>query len=182
MSAHGPPHGPEHPAAGAPAEHRAYAPKVVRCAILTVSDTRSVETDGSGRLIRELIEEHGYTVADHEIVKDDADAIRVAVLRALARVDVDAVIATGGTGISPRDVTPDTVEPLLEKVLPGFGELFRWLSFEEIGAAAALSRALAGTVGRKIVYVMPGSSGAVQLGMTRLVLPEVAHAIGQLRR
>jgi molybdenum cofactor biosynthesis protein B len=154
----------------------------VRCAILTVSDTRSVETDGSGRLIRELIEEHGYTVADHEIVKDDADAIRVAVLRALARVDVDAVIATGGTGISPRDVTPDTVEPLLEKVLPGFGELFRWLSFEEIGAAAALSRALAGTVGRKIVYVMPGSSGAVQLGMTRLVLPEVAHAIGQLRR
>lgn len=182
MSAHGHPRGHEHPSASAPAEHRAYAPKSVRCAILTVSDTRSVETDGSGRLIRELIEESGYTVADHEIVKDDADAIRMAVLRALARVDVDAVIATGGTGISPRDVTPDTVEPLLEKVLPGFGELFRWLSFEEIGAAAALSRALAGTVGRKIVYVMPGSSGAVRLGVTRLVLPELAHAIGQLRR
>ena len=100
----------------------------------------------------------------------------------MSRPDIDAVIITGGTGVSPRDVTPDTVEPMLEKVLTGFGELFRMLSFEEIGPAAVLSRALAGTAERTVIYVMPGSSGAVRLGMDRLILPEVAHVVGQLRR
>jgi len=166
----------------APSQHRAYAPKSIACAVLTVSDSRTAADDTSGKLIRELLESGGHRTVEHGIVADDAEAIRFAVLRALARPEVHAVIATGGTGVSPRDVTPDTLEPLFEKRLSGFGELFRMLSFAEIGAAALLSRATAGTVGGKVVYVMPGSSGAVRLGMEKLVLPELAHVVGQLRR
>ena len=168
-----------HPHAEAPDQHRAYAPKSIRSA---VSDSRTEATDSSGQLIQERLESAGHEVPDRLIVKDDPKAIRAAVLRQVSRPDIDAVIITGGTGVSPRDVTPDTVEPMLEKVLTGFGELFRMLSFEEIGPAAVLSRALAGTVERTVIYVMPGSSGAVRLGMDRLILPEVAHVVGQLRR
>jgi molybdenum cofactor biosynthesis protein B len=167
---------------GAPAEHRAYAPESVGCAVLTVSDSRTVENDSSGKAIREALEAAGHRAVRHEIVPDDAETIRLAVLRALARGDVDAVIATGGTGVSPRDVTPEAIEPLFEKPLAGFGELFRMLSFQEIGAAALLSRAAAGTAGGKVVFVLPGSSGAVRLGMERLIVPELAHLVGQLRR
>ncbi len=166
----------------APSQHRAYAPTSIRCGLLTVSDSRTVADDKSGKLISELLLAAGHATVAHEIVPDEADAIRLAVLRALARSEVDAVIATGGTGVSPRDVTPDALEPLFEKRLAGFGELFRVLSFEEIGAAAVLSRATAGTVAGKVVYVMPGSSGAVRLGMQKLILPELAHVVGQLRR
>jgi molybdenum cofactor biosynthesis protein B len=166
----------------APAAHRAYAPVEVGCAVLTVSDSRTLEDDTSGKLIRELLAARGHRTVEHAIVSDDLELIRLAVLRSLARDDVDAVIATGGTGVSPRDVTPEAVEPLLEKPLAGFGELFRALSFQEIGAAAVLSRALAGTSGGKVVYVLPGSSGAVRLGMERLIGPELAHVVGQLRR
>jgi molybdenum cofactor biosynthesis protein B len=166
----------------APSAHRAYAPSDVGCAVLTVSDSRTVESDSSGKLIRELLAAKGHRTVEHAIVHDDAEAIRLAVLRALARDDVDAVIATGGTGVSPRDVTPDAIAPLLERTLAGFGEIFRLLSFQEIGAAAVLSRALAGTSGGKVVYVLPGSSGAVRLGMERLIVPELAHVVGQLRR
>ncbi len=171
-----------HPHAEAPDQHRAYAPKSIRSAVLTVSDSRTEATDSSGQLIQERLESAGHEVPDRLIVKDDPKAIRAAVLRQVSRPDIDAVIITGGTGVSPRDVTPDTVEPMLEKVLTGFGELFRMLSFEEIGPAAVLSRALAGTVERTVIYLMPGSSGAVRLGMDRLILPEVAHVVGQLRR
>jgi molybdopterin adenylyltransferase len=167
---------------GAPAEHRAYAPGSVGCAVLTVSDSRTVENDSSGRAIREVLEAAGHRATRHEIVPDVADEIRLAVLRALAHSDVDAVIATGGTGVSPRDVTPEAIEPLFEKPLAGFGELFRMLSFQEIGPAALLSRASAGTTGSKVVFVLPGSSGAVRLGMERLIVPELAHLVGQLRR
>jgi molybdenum cofactor biosynthesis protein B len=168
--------------ADAPAAHRAYAPESVGCAVLTVSDSRTVASDSSGKLIRELLAAAGHRAVAHAIVPDDADAIRLAVLRALARADVDAVIATGGTGVSPRDVTPEAVAPLLDKPLAGFGEIFRMLSFHEIGAAALLSRAQAGTSAGKVVYVLPGSSGAVRLGMERLIVPELAHLVGQLRR
>jgi len=166
----------------APAQHRAYAPKAIACAVLTVSDSRIVADDTSGKLIAELLRAAGHKVLVHQIVPDAAEEIRTAVLRALARADVAALIATGGTGISPRDVTPDTLEPLFEKRLAGFGELFRSLSYAEIGAAALLSRATAGTLSGKVVYVMPGSSGAVRLGMEKLILPELAHIVGQLRR
>jgi molybdenum cofactor biosynthesis protein B len=171
-----------HESPDAPAQHRAYAPKAIACAVLTVSDSRTVADDKSGQLIADLLRGAGHGVAVHEIVRDDAEAIREAVLRALARADVAALVATGGTGVSPRDVTPDTLEPLFEKRLAGFGELFRSLSYAEIGAAALLSRATAGTLSGKIVYVMPGSSGAVRLGMEKLILPELAHVVGQLRR
>jgi molybdenum cofactor biosynthesis protein B len=165
-----------------PQQHRAYAPRSVRCALLTVSDSRTRADDTSGDSIAAALAGAGHEVASREIVRDDAAEIAAAVRRGIERPDVDAVIVTGGTGVSPRDVTPDAVLPLLDKVLHGFGELFRVLSFEEIGAAAILSRALAGAAGRTAVYVMPGSRAAVKLGMERLILPELAHLVGQLRR
>jgi molybdenum cofactor biosynthesis protein B len=166
----------------APGQHRAYAPRAVRCAVLTVSDSRTLADDSSGESIAAALTAAGHEIADRAIVKDDAGAIAAAVRRGIERDDVDAVIVTGGTGVSPRDVTPDAVLPLLDKLLHGFGELFRMLSFQEIGAAAILSRAVAGTAGRTAVYVMPGSRAAVKLGMERLILPELTHLIGQLRR
>jgi molybdenum cofactor biosynthesis protein B len=164
----------------APAQHRAYAPKSIGCAVLTVSDSRTVDDDKSGKQIRELLVAAGHRVVEHAIVPDEAEAIRFAVLRALARDDVDAVIATGGTGVSPRDVTPDTVEPLLEKQLSGFGELFRALSYQEIGAAAILSRAR-GTASGKVVYVMPARRRGAA-GHGEACAPELAHVVSQLRR
>lgn len=171
-----------HAHGGAPAEHRAYAPDSVRCLVLTVSDSRTPETDGSGQAIEEGLVAGGHAVVERSIVRDERDAIRDAVLRAVARTDVDAALVTGGTGVSPRDHTPEVVAPLLEKTLDGFGELFRALSFQEIGAAAMLSRALAGSAGRTAIFVMPGSSPAVRLALERLILPELAHLVGQLRR
>lgn len=166
----------------APHQHRSYAPEQVGVAIVTVSDSRSLEDDKSGAAIAQYLEAAGHRVVTRAIVPDDAARIREAALGAAARADVDAVIATGGTGISPRDVTPDTLEPLFGRILHGFGELFRQLSFAEIGAAAWLSRATAGTRDGVIFFVLPGSSGAVKLAMERLLLPELPHAVGQLRR
>lgn len=171
-----------HPHAEAPDQHRAYAPKSIRSAVLTVSDSRTEATDSSGQLIQERLESAGHEVPDRLIVKDDPKAIRAAVLRQVSRPDIDAVIITGGTGVSPRDVTPDTVEPMLEKVLTGFGELFRMLSFEEIGSAALLSRALCGIAQGVVVFVLPGSRGAVTLALTRLVLPELSHLAAEARK
>ena len=166
----------------APSSHRSDAPSSVTVCVLTVSDTRSVDSDVSGKLIQEKLEAQGHRVAERRIVKDEPDAIRREVLDAIARPDVDALIVTGGTGVSSRDSTPDVVEPLLEKILSGYGELFRMLSFEEIGAAAMLSRALAGTAQRTAVFVTPGSSGAVRLALERLILPEIPHLVGELRK
>ncbi len=170
------------PHGDAPSSHRSDAPSAVTVSVLTVSDTRSLDSDASGKLIQEALESRGHRVSERQIVKDEPDAIRREVLRAIARPEVDALIVTGGTGVSPRDTTPDVVEPMLEKVLSGYGELFRMLSFEEIGAAAMLSRALAGTARQTAIYVTPGSSGAVRLAMERLILPELPHLIGQLRK
>ncbi len=166
----------------APAEHRSYAPQSVRCLVVTVSDSRTAETDTAGDLIDAGLRSAGHRVVARAIVRDEPGAVRDSVLGAIERPDVDAAIVTGGTGVSPRDTTPDTVEPLLERLLPGFGELFRWLSYEEVGAAALLSRSLAGTTGRTVVFVLPGAEAAVRLAMDRLILPELAHIVGQLRR
>lgn len=166
----------------APDQHRGYAPKSVRCSVLTVSDSRTAADDKSGDLIQELLEAGGHEVAERSIVPDEPARVKPLVLAAIARPDVDAVLLTGGTGIAPRDSTVEAVEPLLERRLDGFGELFRALSYQEIGAAAMLSRALAGTSGRTAIFLMPGSSGAVRLAVERLILPELAHLIGQLRR
>ena len=166
----------------APHAHRAYAPEKLRCAILTVSDSRDAKSDGSGDAIASALDAAGHAIALREIVRDDRAAIGEIVLTCIARPDVDAVLVTGGTGVSPRDQTIEAIEPLLERQLPGFGEIFRGLSFAEIGPAAMLSRALAGTAGRTAVFVMPGSRGAVKLALERLIVPELPHLVGQLRR
>ena len=163
-------------------EHKGHAPAAVGCYVLTVSDTRTPDTDTSGRAIRELLEGAGHFVSGHDLVRDEPDAVTAHVQAHLDDPRTQAIITTGGTGVSPRDGTFEAVDRLLEKRLDGFGELFRMLSFEEIGAAAMLSRATAGTIGRTAVFALPGSEHAVRLAMTRLILPELGHVIQQLSR
>jgi molybdenum cofactor biosynthesis protein B len=155
--------------------HRKSAVVQVPTAVITVSDTRTLETDTGGARVAELLGTGGHPVVVREIVKDEPTAIASALRALLARDDVRAVILTGGTGVAPRDVTPETVEPLLDRLVPGFGELFRALSYEEIGSAALLSRALAGLASGRVVFVLPGSRGAVELAMQELILPELGH-------
>lgn len=163
-------------------DHRSDAPAYVRCAVLTVSDTRTLETDTSGRAIAELLAGAGHMVAARALVTDDPDAIRAALLTELEGDRADVVITTGGTGISPRDSTCEVASALIEKRLDGFGELFRMLSYQDIGPAAMLSRAMAGVARGKVLFALPGSERAVRLAMTRLVLPELGHLVGELRR
>ena len=162
--------------------HREAAPESVRVAVLTISDTRTRETDTGGDVVEETMRGAGHEVVAREIVRDEATGIRTTLVDLLARSDVDAVVTTGGTGISGRDTTYEVVERMVEKRLDGFGELFRMLSYEEIGAAAILSRALAGAVGTKFVASLPGSRNAVRLGMEKLLVPEVAHIVFELRK
>lgn len=159
-------------------QHKAHAPHHLKVAVITVSDTRTMGSDESGALLAELLAKHGHTVTARVVVRDDRAAIGEAVRAALAS-EAHAVVLNGGTGVSPRDVTIETVEPLLDKVLPGFGELFRALSFAEVGSAAMLSRALAGIARGKPVVALPGSPEAVRLAMERLVLPELGHLAGE---
>jgi len=162
-------------------DHRAAAPRAIGCYVLTVSDTRTAETDTSGRAIRQLLEGAGHVITGHALVRDEPADVTARVQAQLQDGSTQVVITTGGTGISARDGTFEAVDALLDKRLDGFGELFRMLSFEEIGSAAMLSRATAGTIGRTAVFVLPGSEGAVRLAMTRLVLPELGHVVQQLR-
>jgi molybdenum cofactor biosynthesis protein B len=147
-----------------------------------VSDSRAKMDDVSGRTLRDLISSAGHPIVDSTLVPDDVEAIRGAVRQFLALPDVDVVVATGGTGFSPRDVTLEAAAPLFEKPVEGFGELFRMLSYQQVGAAAMLSRAAAGLVGTKAVFLLPGSPKAVALAMEKLILPEAAHLLGQARR
>ena len=162
--------------------HKAQAPRAVAVYVLTVSDTRTADTDTSGRAVRELVEAAGHVVAGGRIVPDDPHTVTAVVRDAAADAAVQAVLITGGTGLTARDSTFEAVDGLFHKRLSGFGELFRMLSFQEIGAAAMLSRATAGTIGRTVVFVMPGSEHAVRLAMTRLVVPELSHIAQQLAR
>jgi molybdenum cofactor biosynthesis protein B len=164
------------------AEHKARAPLSVRCFIVTVSDTRTEDTDSSGRAIAGLLTAAGHLVAGRAIVKDEADMIRQTLQRQLANADVEAIITTGGTGITSRDSTFEVVERLLQKRLDGFGELFRMLSFQQIGPAAMMSRACAGIAAGHIVVSLPGSEAAVRLAMERLVIPELGHLVQQAAR
>lgn len=164
------------------AEHRAQGPRTVRVAVLTVSDTRTTATDGSGDRIVALCEAAGHTIARRDLVPDDSEAIRSWVGECRDRSDIEAAILTGGTGVSPRDSTVEAVAPLLDRPIPGFGELFRMLSFAEIGSAAMMSRATAGLAGRMVVFLLPGSRAGVDLAMTRLVVPELPHLVGQARK
>jgi molybdenum cofactor biosynthesis protein B len=164
------------------AEHRAAAPDQVRCAVVTVSDTRTIETDRSGRLILDQLEKAGHQIVDYQIVKDEPEQIDSVLSALVARDDCDAVIFNGGTGIARRDTTYDTVSRRLEKQLDGFGELFRSLSYAEIGAASMLTRATAGVLQGTVVFLTPGSSNAVGLALDKLIIPEIAHVVFEMRK
>ncbi len=147
-------------------------------AVLTVSDTRDKSTDKGGKLVRELLTSNGYVCCDYAIVPDDVDRIQTTVKQWCQNYSIDVIVTTGGTGLAKRDVTLEAVAPLFTKHIPGFGELFRQLSYQEdIGTKAMASRAEAGIVDKKIVFSIPGSVGAVRLGMNKLILPEVRHLV-----
>jgi molybdenum cofactor biosynthesis protein B len=164
-------------------EHKQEAPNQVNCKVITVSDTRTEETDKSGKLIHEFLAQHNHIVTAYEIVKDEQHEIHSAILTGCESSDVEVILINGGTGIAKRDVTIETVEPLLTKEIVGFGELFRMLSYtEDIGSAAILSRAIAGVIKNTAVFAMPGSSGAVKLAMNKLIIPEIGHVIREVRK
>ena len=163
-------------------EHKAHAPTSVSCFVLTVSDTRTEANDTGGQAIRSLLESGGHSVSGHANVRDDPEAVTRAVSDCLSDAGTQVVITTGGTGITSRDGTFEAIDRLLEKRLTGFGELFRMLSYEAIGAAAMMSRATAGRAHGKAIFVLPGSPDAVRLAMTKLILPELGHVVQQLRR
>jgi molybdenum cofactor biosynthesis protein B len=163
-------------------KHREASPERIRVAVLTISDTRTPETDTGGNVIVDLMQAAGHKIANREIVKDDAPRIKEVLEELVTDAGVDAVITTGGTGISARDTTYEVVARMLDKRLDGFGEIFRMLSYEEVGAAAILSRAVAGATGSKFVACLPGSTNAVRLAMEKLLVPEISHVVFELRK
>jgi molybdopterin adenylyltransferase len=163
-------------------EHRAQSPQRVRAAVITISDTRTKETDTSGRHIADALTAAGHELAAWEIVSDEPAQIRQMIERLRQLPNLDAILLTGGTGVGSRDQTFETLSGMLTKTLTGFGELFRMLSYEEIGAAAMLSRAIGGLIDRTVVLAMPGSTAAVRLAMDKLILPEIGHLVREARR
>lgn len=164
------------------AEHRSQSPRSVTCFVLTVSDTRTLDTETSGRAIAELLEQAGHVVAGRQVVRDEPREVTQAIRAEIGRGAVRVIITTGGTGIARRDSTYEAVTALLDKRLDGFGELFRMLSFEQVGAAAMLSRATAGVAAGCAIFMLPGSEAAVQLAMERLILPELGHLVRELTK
>ena len=158
-------------------EHKSAAPKTVTCAVCTVSDTRTLETDTGGKLIVDLLAERGHVVAARVIIPDEPAEMQALLLSWQKDDSIGAILVTGGTGISARDQTYETVTALLTKPLPGYGELFRMLSYEEIGASTILSRAVGGLMNNTVVLTMPGSRAAVKLAMTAIILPELPHLV-----
>ncbi|MFZ5861584.1 MAG: MogA/MoaB family molybdenum cofactor biosynthesis protein [Nitrospirota bacterium] len=159
------------------AEHRAAAPKEVACYVVTCSDTRTQADDRSGNVIRELLKAHDHRITGSTIVKDDPNSIRDVLDRVGGDAYTQAIILTGGTGLTSRDSTFEVIDQLLEKRIDGFGELFRALSFQTIGPAAMLSRATAGLFQGKAMFSLPGSESAVRLAMEKLILPELGHVV-----
>jgi len=160
-------------------QHRQTAPQRIGCAVVTVSDTRTIATDKGGALVVELLQAAGHDLISRAIVPDEPVAISEQIAAMLENEEVQAVLLTGGTGIAPRDQTFETISKLLDKTIPGYGELFRMLSYEEIGAAAMLSRAVGGLAGSTVVLTMPGSTAAVRLAMEKLILPELGHLVAE---
>lgn len=154
----------------------------VNCAVITVSDTRTPQTDKSGNLIQQLLSHANHEIETYKIIKDEPAQIQEYLKVLGNQSNLDAIILNGGTGIAPRDTTYDAVEKLLEKTLPGFGEIFRFLSYQEIQSRAIASRAVAGVYQQKLVFSLPGSSNAVRLAMEKLILPELVHLVGQLHK
>jgi molybdopterin adenylyltransferase len=163
-------------------EHKSQGPPSVRCAVITVSDTRTLETDTGGQAVIVHLTAAGHTVVVREIIPDDPARMRPLLELLRDRADLDAILMTGGTGITTRDQTYETVSSLLDKLLPGYGEIFRLISFQEIGPAAILSRATGGLLGRKVLLTMPGSPAAVRLAMEKIVIPELPHLMREAQR
>lgn len=163
-------------------EHREKAPRSLSGAVITISDSRSEATDESGRTIRQKLEANGHRVLFHTVLKNEAGDINREIHRLLAQPELKFIITSGGTGVSRRDITVETMRPLLEKEMDGFGELFRWLSYQEIGTASIMSRALAGAAQGKVIVCLPGSLGAVTLAMDRIILPEIGHMVREATR
>ena len=163
-------------------EHRSSAPTVVHCAVITVSDTRTLETDRGGARLIELLEEAGHELATRAIVPDDPAQMRPLLEEYCQNDGIDAVLMTGGTGISSRDQTFETVQQLINRPIPGYGELVRMLSYHDIGPAAMLSRATGGLMQKTLVLTMPGSPLAVELVMARIILPELCHLVHEAQR
>ncbi len=165
-----------------PDQHRGEAPSEIRCALVTVSDTRTLQTDTGGQTVLDFLAEAGHETVCRHIIRDEPAPMRRLLVELRDRADVDAILMTGGTGLGSRDQTFETVTQLLDKPMPGYGELFRMLSFAEIGPAAMLSRATGGLIGRTVLLTMPGSRAAVRLAMEKLILPELGHLIREARR
>lgn len=165
-----------------PLEHKATAPRSIGCFVLTISDSKTEATDTSGQLIRELLTGAGHTVVGHAIVRDEPTQVTGLIRKGCADAAVEAFILTGGTGVTSRDSTYEAVEVLLDKRLSGFGELFRMLSYQEIGAAAMMSRAQGGVVQGRALFSLPGSPNACRLALEKLILPELGHVLREVRR
>jgi len=162
--------------------HAKHAVSNVPCAVITVSDTRTCDTDESGKIIMMMLQSGGHRVTDYRIVKDNISEIKSAITADLENDDVKVIIINGGTGLSKRDVTIEAVCPFLEKRIEGFGELFRYISYLEIGSAAMMSRAIGGVAFRKIILCVPGSPHAVKLAMEKLILPQLGHMVWEVDR
>ncbi len=177
-------HAPHEGSAPSPstAEHKRGAPRRVACFVVTLSDSRTEAGDESGALIRALLEEAGHAVTGYALIQNEPEALRDVLERRASEAGAQAVILSGGTGLSRRDATVEVLEGMLEKRLPGFGELFRMLSFQEIGPSAMMSRAVAGSFRSMVVFALPGSPSAARLALTRLILPELGHAMRELSR
>ena len=163
-------------------EHKHHAPRSIGCMVITCSDTRTPETDMSGQLIQKLLKEQGHTIAAYHLVKDEPAQITARVTEGIANDAVQAIIINGGTGISRRDSTFEAVDAMLEKRLDGFGEVFRYLTYQEIGSPAIMSRATAGIIKGHVLFSTPGSENAVRLAMEKLILPELGHLVKELSK
>jgi molybdenum cofactor biosynthesis protein B len=161
--------------------HPDRAELIVNCAVITVSDTRTLETDRSGQTLQQLLQIAGHQISIYRLIRDEPDQIQAELDWLSQQPEIDAILFNGGTGIAPRDTTYDAIAQLLEKTLPGFGELFRWLSYQEIGSRAIASRAVAGVLRSKLVFSIPGSTTAITLAMEQLILPELRHLVSQLQ-
>lgn len=163
-------------------EHKHEAPKNISCAVLIISNTRTEQNDESGKLIMQALEENGHRVMHYCILKNDAGSIKKKLNEFLAEESLEVIITSGGTGISQLDITVETISPALEKKLDGFGELFRFLTYQEIASGSIMSRAIGGVARRKVILCLPGSVGAVRLAMEKIILPEIGHLVREATR
>ena len=163
-------------------EHKQKAPQSVSCAVLTISDTRTEQDDESGKLIRQKLSQNGHQVMFYSVLKNEADSIKKKIDELLRQEELQVIITSGGTGVSHRDITVETISPILGKKLDGFGELFRFLSYQEIGTAGIMSRAIAGVAMGKVILCIPGSPGAANLAMDKIILPEIGHMVREATR